>query len=54
MKKRNMIVLTTLLVLLIIVIAMNMGGDIDSAEVRPVAEGSAQAPGSGIKIGNTQ
>ena len=51
---RNIIALATLAVLLIIVVAMNMGGDTDSAEVRPIAEGSVQAPGSGIKIGNTQ
>jgi uncharacterized membrane protein YvbJ len=54
MNKRNIIVLATLAVLLIIVIVMNMGGDTDSADIRPVAEGSVKAPGSGIKIGNTQ
>lgn len=54
MTKRNTIALAILAILLIIVVAMNMGGDTDSAEVRPVAEGSVQAPGSGIKIGNTQ
>jgi len=54
MTKRNIITLVILAILLIIVIMMNMGGDSDSAEVRPVAEGSVQAPGSGIKIGNTQ
>ena len=51
---RNIIALVILAILLIIVIAMNMGGDINSAEIRPVAEGSAKAPGSGVKIGNTQ
>jgi hypothetical protein len=54
MKTRSIIALATLAILLIIVIAMNMSGDDNSAEVRPVAEGSAQAPGSGVKIGNTQ
>ena len=54
MTKRNIIALVILAILLILVIAMNMGGDTDSAEVRPVAEGSVEAPGSGIKIGNTQ
>ena len=54
MNKRNIIVLAILAILLIVVIVMNMGGDTDSAEVRPVAEGSVEAPGSGIKIGNTQ
>lgn len=53
MTKRNIITLTILVILLIIVVAMNMGGDTDSAEVRPVAEGSVKAPGSGIKIGNS-
>jgi hypothetical protein len=53
MTKRNIIALATLAILLIIVIMMNIGGDIDTAEVRPVAEDSVQAPGSGIKIGNT-
>ena len=54
MTKRNIITLAILAILLIVVIAMNMGGDTDSAEVRPVAEGSVKAPGSGIKIGNTK
>jgi hypothetical protein len=54
MKSKNIIALATLAVLLIIVIVMNMGGDTDSADIRPVAEGSVKAPGSGIKIGNTQ
>ena len=54
MTKRNIITLAILAILLIIVIVMNMGGDTDSAEVRPVAEGSVKAPGSEIKIGNTQ
>jgi hypothetical protein len=54
MTKRNTIALAILAILLIVVIAMNMGGDTDSAEIRPVAEGSVKAPGSGIKIGNTQ
>ena len=54
MNKRNIIALATLAVLLIIVIAMNMGGDTDSADIRPIAENSIKAPGSGIKIGNTQ
>jgi hypothetical protein len=49
---RNIIALAILAILLILVISMNMGGDTDSAEVRPVAEGSVQAPGSGIKIGS--
>ena len=52
MTKRNIIALAILAILLILVIAMNMGGDADSAEIRPVAEGSIQAPGSGIKIGS--
>ena len=51
MKKRNTFALVVLALLLIVVIVMNMGGDTDSAEVRPVAEGSVQAPGLGIKIG---
>ena len=54
MTKRNTIALAILAILLIIVIMMNMGGVTDSAEVRPIAEGSVKAPGSGIKIGNTQ
>lgn len=54
MTKRNIITLVILAILLILVIAMNMSGDADSAEVRPVAEGSVKAPGSGIKIGNTK
>ena len=54
MTKRNIIVLAILAILLIVVIVMNMGGDTDSADIRPVAEGSVKAPGSGIKIGNTQ
>jgi len=54
MTKRNIIALAILAILLILVIAMNMSGDIDSAEVRTVAEGSVQAPGSGIRIGNTK
>ncbi len=54
MTKRNTIALAILAILLIVVIAMNMGGDADSAEIRPVAEGSVKAPGSGTKIGNTQ
>ena len=54
MTKRNIITLAILVILLIVVIAMNMGGDTDSAEVRPIAEGSVKVPGSGIKIGNTQ
>lgn len=52
MTKRNTIALAILAILLILVIAMNMDGNTDSVEVRPVAEGSVQAPGSGIKIGN--
>lgn len=54
MNKRSIILLSILAILLILVIAMNMSGDADSAEIRPVAEDSVQAPGSGIKIGNTQ
>jgi len=54
MTKRNTIALAILAILLIIVVAMNMGGDTDSADIRPVAEGSVKAPGSGIKIGNTK
>lgn len=54
MTKRNTIALAILAILLIIVIVMNMGGDTDSADIRPIAEGSVKAPGSGIKIGNTQ
>lgn len=49
---RNRIALATIAILIIIVITMNMGGDIDSAEVRPVAEGSVEAPGSGVRIGS--
>jgi len=54
MNKRNIIVLAILAILLIVVIVMNINDGTDSAEVRPVAEGSVEAPGSGIKIGNTQ
>ena len=54
MTKRNIITLAILAILLIVVIVMNMGGDTDSADIRPVAEGSVEAPGSGVRIGNTQ
>ena len=54
MSKKNIIALAILAILLIVFISMNTGDDTDSTEVRPVAEGSVQAPGSGIKIGTTQ
>ena len=52
MNKRSIILLSILVILLILVIAMNMNDGTDSAEVRPVAEGSVKAPGSGIRIGS--
>jgi uncharacterized alpha/beta hydrolase family protein len=54
MNKRIIILLSILAVLLIIVVAMNMSEDTNSADIRPAAEGSVQAPGSGVRIGNTQ
>lgn len=49
---RNIIALAILAILLILVIAMNMNDGTDSAEVRPIAEGSVEAPGSGVRIGS--
>jgi uncharacterized membrane protein YvbJ len=54
MTKRNIVAIAILAILLIIVIVMNMSIDTNAADIRPVAEGSVQAPGSGVRIGNTQ
>ena len=52
MTKRNIVAIGILAILLIIVVAMNMSGDTNTADIRPVAEGSVQAPGSGVRIGS--
>ena len=54
MTKRNIVAIGILAILLIIVVAMNMSEDTNTADIRPAAEGSVQAPGSGVRIGNTQ
>jgi hypothetical protein len=52
MTKRNIVAIAILIILLIIVVAMNMSGDTETTDIRPVTEGSVQAPGSGVRIGS--